>query len=143
MTFANIRSRVSQLGSSTGRPERTRAARHRKAKNASRMNCAVIDALEPRTLLSATHLAFAIQPTDTVAGASISSITVNVEDSGNSIVANDQSLVVFSIATGPDGTEGTLFFAVPAVNGVATLSNLGFTVAGDYTLQADDGSLTS
>ena len=93
-------------------------------------------------LSAAAHLAFAVQPTDTVAGNSISAMTVNIEDASNNIVTTDNSLVVFSIATGPAGTPGTLYFAVPAHNGVATLEGLAFTTAGSYTLAVNDASLT-
>ena len=107
------------------------------------LNRSTMEPLEVRVLLSAaTHLAFAVQPTDTVAGNSISAMTVNVEDASNNIVTTDNSLVVFSIATGPAGTPGTLYFAVPAHNGVATLEGLAFTTAGSYTLAVNDASLT-
>ncbi len=126
----------------TERQRRIAATRRQRMTPGRRLHNAVAEALEPRTLMAATHLAFAIQPIDTTAGEPLASVTVNVEDGNNAIVTSSSALVTFSIASGPSGAD-PLFFAVPAVNGVATLSGLSFTVAGNYTLQATATGLTA
>jgi hypothetical protein len=103
----------------------------------------VAEALEQRTLLSATHLAFSSQPVNTVAGQSIQQFSVSVLDEADAVVTTDNSLIVFSISTGPEGSENTLFFALPAVNGVASVTGLTLTTAGNYSLEASDGALTA
>jgi len=107
-----------------------------------RLQTAVMESLEPRTLLSVTpHLVFSTEPTTTVAGNSISDIIVEVEDGSNSVITSNNSLITFSINTGPAGS-GSLFVAVQAQSGTATLSGLSFTEAGTYTLAASTAGVT-
>ena len=85
-------------------------------------------------------LAFAKQPANAVAGATIKPIVVDVEDLLDHTIKTDTSSVTLSIATGPGALIGTK--TVSAVNGVATFSNLSIDVAGTYTLTATDGGAT-
>jgi uncharacterized repeat protein (TIGR03803 family) len=93
--------------------------------------------------LPATHLVVSTQPSNAVAGATISpAVRVEVRDANGQVVVGNQSSVTLAIASGPSGAVlgGTL--TVPVVNGVATFSNLSLLTAGTYTLRAVDGSLT-
>ncbi len=121
------------------------SALRRRLTNGHRLQNAIAESLESRILMfgAATHLAFTVQPTTTVAGQAISSVTVSVEDSGNSVVTSDNSAITFLVNTGPGSTAGTVFFAVSATNGVATFSGLSLTQAGNYTLKATDPGLTA
>jgi uncharacterized repeat protein (TIGR03803 family) len=91
---------------------------------------------------AASKLAFAQQPTNAAAGATISpAVTVDVEDQYGNIVTGNTSNVTLSLASGPGTLGGTL--TVAAVAGVATFSNLSITTAGAYTIKAADGALTT
>jgi len=91
------------------------------------------------------RLVFAQQPTNTTAGSTITpAVTVDVEDEYGNLATSDTSSVTLSIFSGPPAgatLSGTL--TEPAVNGVATFSDLSLNLAGTYQLQAADGSLTS
>jgi hypothetical protein len=90
----------------------------------------------------ASQLAFVSQPTNTQVGSVISpAITVDVEDSDGNIVTSDDSDVTLSLASGSGTLGGTL--TEQAVDGVATFSDITLSAAGDYTLEATDGSLQS
>lgn len=132
-TSASLLSRlVASRGSLATRRRARRGGLHQR-----QLASAVIESLETRTLLSATlHLVFSSQPTTTTAGDSISSISVEIEDGSNAVDTSNNSLVTFSVNSGPGDTAGSVFFAVPAVDGVATLDGLAFTEAGAYTLAA-------
>ena len=96
------------------------------------------------TAAAASKVVFTTQPSNAVAGASISpAVQVSVEDAYGNVVTSDNSSVTVAIGTNPGGGTlgGTL--TVAAVNGVATFSNLSINKAGTgYTLTATDGSLT-
>src|SRR5262249_50669912 len=89
------------------------------------------------------HLVFATQPTTTVAGQTIATVIVLVEDQNGNLVSNDRSGVTISIANNP--AKGTLngTTTMAAVGGVATFNNLSINTAGvGYTLRGGDASLT-
>jgi hypothetical protein len=90
-----------------------------------------------------THLVFGVQPTNTVAGVSISpAVTVQLLDQFNNLT-NSTANVTMAIGTNPGGgtLSGTL--TVAAVGGVATFSNLSINKAGvGYTLTAASSGLT-
>jgi len=89
------------------------------------------------------QVAFAAAPAKVVVNAPIASpVSVNVEDSAGDVVIDDNSDVTLSIDSGPAGAAlgGTVTAA--AVNGVATFSNLEFSMPGTYALEATDGNLT-
>jgi hypothetical protein len=90
--------------------------------------------------LPATHLVFAPQPTNTVAGATMPPVTVLVEDKTGHIVATDSSTISLTLG----GTAGGILngtTTLGASGGVATFSDLSLTKAGVYTLTATDGAL--
>jgi uncharacterized repeat protein (TIGR03803 family) len=94
-------------------------------------------------LFPSSKLAIVQQPTNTAAGSTVGSVTVDVEDANGDLVSDDNSSVTFSLASGPTGATlgGTL--TVAAHNGVATFSDLSITKAGTYTLSASETGLTS
>jgi hypothetical protein len=90
-------------------------------------------------------LAFTVEPTNAVAGASIApTVQVSIEDSNGNTVPTATNTVTLSFATTPSGgavLSGTL--SVAAVSGVAKFTNLSINVAATgYNLQAASGSLT-
>ncbi len=89
-------------------------------------------------------LAFNVQPTIAVTGAVIApAITVDVQDSGGTLVSADTSVVTLSIASGPAGGVLGGTATATASGGEATFNNITFSKAGTYTLVATDGLLTS
>ena len=90
----------------------------------------------------ASKLVYAQQPSNVTADvAENPSIIVDVEDQYGNIVTTDNSTVTLAVGSGPGSANGTL--TATAVNGLATFSNVIFNTAGNYTLTASDGSLTS
>ena len=105
----------------------------------------------PRTSVSgvcpvADHLAFDVQPTDTLMNDPITpAVTVDVMDASNNVVASDNSTQV-SLTIGANPGSGTLTGGGPvtAVNGVATFSGLSIdNSSSGYTLTAASGGLGS
>ena len=94
---------------------------------------------------AADHLVFSVQPSSSVAGASISpAVKVQVVDLLGNLVTNDTSSV--TLALGTNAGNGTLggTLTVSAVGGEAIFSNLSVDKVGTgYTLSATDGTLTS
>lgn len=96
------------------------------------------EVLETRVLLSATHLAFTVQPSNTTAAQSFS-VTVSVENSAGTVITTNDSVVRLTIrGPGRFAGDGHTMTAT-AVNGVATFDNLTIDKAGTYTLQASSG----
>jgi hypothetical protein len=93
---------------------------------------------------AADHLTFLQQPTDTVAGQTMSPVIVEVVDAFGNVVTGDNSdSITLSIGNNPAGgtLSGTL--TVTVVNGVATFSDLSIDLFGDgYTLHATTTGLT-
>ncbi|MFI5379194.1 MAG: choice-of-anchor tandem repeat GloVer-containing protein [Tepidisphaerales bacterium] len=87
------------------------------------------------------HLAFVRQPAGTVAGMTMSQVTVQLENASGAVVTNEDSPVTLTIASGPNGAvlSGTVTAAMQ--NGVATFSDLSIAPAGTYKLLAGDGNL--
>ena len=97
----------------------------------------------PVAAATAAQLAFEVQPANTAAGATMATVTVQVEDSSGNVVTSDTSAVTIAIGTNPGG--GTLGGTLTenAVNGVASFGNLSIDSPGTgYTLTATDGTLT-
>jgi Ca2+-binding RTX toxin-like protein len=80
-------------------------------------------------------LAFTTQPTGGSVGAAVPALAVTIKDLYGNRVTTDQSNVKLSVASGPGTLSGTV---AAAVNGVATFTNLVFSIAGTYTLAAAD-----
>src|SRR5208337_4150743 len=90
---------------------------------------------------AAAKVVYAQQPTSTTAGSTISpAVTVDVEDQYNNLVTTDASSVTLSVHIGSGSLNGTL--TESASGGIATFSNLSINTADNYTLSANDGSLT-
>jgi plastocyanin len=93
-------------------------------------------------LTTASKVVYAVQPSNVTAGVADSpSIVVDVEDQFGNIVTTDNSNVTLSVASGPGALSGTV--TVAAISGVATFSNIILDTAGNYTLTASDGVLTT
>ena len=86
-------------------------------------------------------LVFKQQPTTTLAGHTISPITVLVEDSTGRVVSTDNSTVTLSVTKGVAGATFTGNLSVQAVNGVATFAGLSTTAAGAFMFSAADAAL--
>jgi hypothetical protein len=93
---------------------------------------------------SASQLSYQQTPTTGTAGQALTpSVKVTVEDAFGNPETTDSSTVAIAIASGPGGFATGSTTSVPAVNGVATFSNLTLDTAGTYMLQATDGTLAS
>ena len=86
-------------------------------------------------------LTFMVQPSDTIAGGTMSQVKVEIQDAGGSTVTDATDTIILAIGTNPatgvlSGTK-----VVAAVNGVATFSDLNIDSAGTgYTLIAADSA---
>jgi hypothetical protein len=92
---------------------------------------------------TATKLGFSIQPTNTAAGATISTVEVQIQDALGNLVPSGIGIISVSIGTNPSGgtLSGTL--SVATINGVADFTNLSINIAGNgYTLKATSTLLT-
>ncbi len=86
-------------------------------------------------------LTFVQQPTNAVAGATISpAVQVAVQDGNGTTVTGATNPVTLALSGG--GALGGSLTATPQ-NGIATFSNLAVSAAGNYTLSATSSSLTS
>jgi len=92
---------------------------------------------------SPSQLVFQQTPTTGTAGQALSpSVSVDVEDAFGNVVTTDTSTVTIAVATGPAGFATGSTTSAPAMNGVATFSNLLLDTVGNYTLSVSDGALT-
>src|SRR5262249_31150114 len=88
-----------------------------------------------------THVVFAPgSPGNTIAGDSVP-VTVLIEDANNNVVTTDNSAVTVTLSGPGTFADGTTTAQITAVNGVAIFNSLVIDRAGNYTLQASDGSL--
>ncbi len=92
-----------------------------------------------------TSLGFAQQPPTTAAsGADFSpDVIVAIEDAAGATVTGDASTVTLSLSSGGTFAGGGTTVTAQVVNGLATFSDLSIATAGNYTLTATDGSLSS
>ena len=92
---------------------------------------------------AADHLAFSVQPTNAVAGATISpAVTVQLKDAlGNNVPTSGVS-VAMAISSGTGALSGTTPQSTD-VTGLATFDNLSINLAGAKELTASSGVLTS
>jgi hypothetical protein len=84
---------------------------------------------------AASTLVFTTQPSGAVAGASIGTVAVTLDDAYGNTVTGNTSTVTLS----GNGLTGTT--SVAAVNGVATFTGLSMTQIGSFMLSATDGTL--
>ncbi|MHA8056751.1 beta strand repeat-containing protein, partial [Aquirufa nivalisilvae] len=90
-----------------------------------------------------SKLTFGTQPANTVAGATMSNVTVRIEDASNNLVSTATNSVTLAINTNPG--SGTLSGTVTrnAVNGIATFNDLSINKTGTgYNFSATSGVLT-
>jgi RHS repeat-associated protein len=93
---------------------------------------------------SAVNVVFKTVPSSGTTGQALSpSLTVAVEDGSGNVVADDDSTVTLTVATGPGKFASTSTVSVAAVNGIATFANVLLDIAGPYSFSANDGSLAS
>jgi subtilase family serine protease len=93
---------------------------------------------------AASKLVFGQQPTNTVAGSTITpAVTVKVQDAyGNAETGDNSDVVTLAIGTNPGSGTLSGTTSVTVSGGVATFSNLSINNAGNgYTLAASSGSL--
>jgi autotransporter-associated beta strand protein len=83
-----------------------------------------------------SHVVFASQPTAVTAGDPATTMTANLMTPSGAIDSTFNGTVSLSIAGGPPGGQILGLLDVVAQNGIAAWSNLRFTRAGSYTLQA-------
>jgi prepilin-type N-terminal cleavage/methylation domain-containing protein len=94
---------------------------------------------------AATKLVIAQQPTNVVAGASITpGITVTVQDVAGNTVTSSAATVTMTVSTNPGTSTLSGTVSATVVNGVATFSNLSLNKVGTgYKLTAASTGLTS
>jgi hypothetical protein len=94
---------------------------------------------------AATHLVFAVQPGNTVAGATITpAVQLRAATAAGATDTTFVNSVTVAIGANPGGATLTGTTTVPAVAGVATFSNLRISNASTgYTLTAAAPTLTS
>jgi len=95
--------------------------------------------------ITANHLVFGVQPTNTQAGNSITpAVTVQALDAANQVAMNFTGNVTASISTNPGGGTLSGTTTVGASAGVATFSNLSINKSGTgYRLGATASGLTA
>jgi hypothetical protein len=93
----------------------------------------------------ATKLAFTAQPSNTVAGGTITpSVTISVEDAGGNVVTSSTASIIMAIGNNAGGGTLSGTTTVAAVNGVATFNTLSINKTGTgYTLSATSSPLTA
>ena len=94
---------------------------------------------------AASRLAFTVQPSQTVQGAAITPpVQVAAQDSFGNLVTNATNVVTLTIGSAGSGGSLAGTVSVPAVNGVATFSNVRIVTAGrGYTLKAASTGLAA
>ena len=91
---------------------------------------------------AASQLVFAQDVSNVVSGSTMyPAVVINIENEAGQVVTSNTTTVTLQIISGPGTMSGTT--AVAAVKGVATFSNLSFTVPGTYRLVAFDGDLAT
>ena len=91
----------------------------------------------------ATHLVFSVQPGNTVAGATIGTVTVTALDASNNVAVDFTASVAVAIGANAGGGSLSGTSSVAAVAGVASFSTLSINKTGvGYTLAATAGALT-
>jgi hypothetical protein len=96
------------------------------------------------SVAAASKVVFTSEPSNTVAGVSISpAVQVSVEDAFGNVVTSNTSNVTVEIGTNPGSGSLSGNATQPAVAGIATFSNLSINKVGTgYTFTANDSFLT-
>lgn len=99
---------------------------------------ALVACTDPTQPSTALQLAFAVQPSNATAGVAIDPvITVAIQHESGDLAPDATNFVTLAIATNAGGGTMTGTLSVPAVNGIATFTNLRIDKAGaGYTLKA-------
>jgi alpha-tubulin suppressor-like RCC1 family protein len=98
---------------------------------------------QPPSVGAAAKLAFAVQPSNSTAGAGIAPV-VAIQDASGNTVTSASSAVTVTLGSNPAGGTLSGTTTVNAVNGVATFGGLSISSAGSgYTLVASSGTLTN
>lgn len=93
---------------------------------------------------AAAKLAFIHAPTaGNVNPALAPTVTVATQDTFGNTVSTNSSNVTITINTTPAGAVLTRTLTQPAINGIATFSNLKLSKPGAYKLKVTDGVLTA
>jgi len=94
---------------------------------------------------AAVKLAFTTQPTNALAGSSISpAVMVTVQDGSGNTVTTSNAMITVALGTNPGTSALSGTVTATAVNGVATFTNLSLNRPGlGYTLTATSTGLTS
>jgi hypothetical protein len=98
---------------------------------------------------AAVHLAFGQQPTDVISGATMSPVTVRVEDASNNLVTGFSGTVSLALGANPGSSTLSGGDPVAVSNGVATFGALTLikttagTVTGHSLVATSDPSVTS
>ena len=94
---------------------------------------------------TAVQLAFIVQPSDATAGIAINpDVAVAIQDRSGNLVTSATDVVRLTVDSNASGGSLAGTASVPAVNGVATFSNLRVVTAGTgYTLKAASTGLAT
>lgn len=113
--------------------------------SASGLTGATSAAFDIGAVLPATQLAFAIQPTDGVAGDPLSpAIQVEVRNANGERVTTSRDAVTLAFAANPGAGTLSGTKTVNAIDGIASFTGLAINKAsGGYTLSATSGGLTA
>lgn len=90
---------------------------------------------------SASKVVITQQPVSVAATSTMPPIIVEIRNDDNNVVTTNKSPVTLAIVSGPSNGSVTGTTTVNAVSGVATFSNLKFSVPGNYQLVAFSGIL--
>ncbi|HXM37124.1 MAG TPA: hypothetical protein VN908_00525 [Gemmatimonadales bacterium] len=106
---------------------------------------ALVACTDPTQPSTAVQLAFAVQPSNATAGVFINpGVAVAIQDASGNLVTNATNVVTVTIASTASGGSLAGTVSVPAVNGVATFSNVRIVTAGrGYTLKAASTGLAA
>jgi hypothetical protein len=92
---------------------------------------------------AASKLAFTAQPSNAVAGTTLGTVTVTVQDASNNTVTGSSASITLAIGTNPGAGTLSGTATVAASSGVATFTGLSINKAGTgYTLGASSAGLT-
>ena len=113
--------------------------------NATGLTAATSTAFDVGAVLPATLLAFAIQPTDGIAGDPLSpAVQIEVRNANGERVTTSRDAVTLAFAANPGAGTLSGTKTVNAINGIASFTGLTINKAsGGYTMSATSGTLTA